>query len=347
MTTVTTLAVSELGPDTRARWATFRAQDSRLASPFLGPDFVALVGAARADVRVAVVEDDGQAVAFLPFQRDGLFGGQPVGAPLADCHGPVVAPGLEWSPLEVVAKAGLAVWSFDHLPLASAALAPFVSGTDDSPCLDLSAGFEAYAARRRTAGSAIVEKTARQARKLAREVGPLRFEAASTDISALAAVLGWKALQYRRTGREDLFARPWVREVAERVHRHNTTDSAGALSLLFSGERLVAGHLGLRSRSVWHWWFPAYDPVYATYSPGLVLLLEMARAAADQGVGTVDLGRGADPYKARFATGAVPLAQGRIEVASWRLTVRRQSLRARVRLRRLARVAAHAGRRHA
>src|SRR3712207_6884847 len=52
-----------------------------------------------------------------------------------------------------------------------------------------------------------------------------------------------------------------------------------------------SAHFGMRSRQVWHWWFPGYNHAHARHSPGALLLLEGARAAAEQGHQLVDLDR--------------------------------------------------------
>jgi CelD/BcsL family acetyltransferase involved in cellulose biosynthesis len=98
------------------------------------------------------------------------------------------------------------------------------------------------------------------------------------------------------------------------------------LSLLYAGERLVAGHFGMRGRSVWHYWFPAYDPEVAKYSPGLILLLKMAEHAPSLGVRTIDLGKGMSLYKQRLMNASVLLASGSVELPSWR-SIRRQMQR--------------------
>jgi|HubBroStandDraft_6_1064221.scaffolds.fasta_scaffold293846_2 hypothetical protein len=62
------------------------------------------------------------------------------------------------------------------------------------------------------------------------------------------------------------------------------------------------------------------------FFPGIILLLDLAKAASTYGVEIVDLGMGTYPYKTRLATGTVDLLHGRIErpsaVAAWR-TARR------------------------
>jgi CelD/BcsL family acetyltransferase involved in cellulose biosynthesis len=76
---------------------------------------------------------------------------------------------------------------------------------------------------------------------------------------------------------------------------------------------LVAAHFGIRSRRIWHWWFPAYDREFARYSPGLILLVEMMRAAEGLGLERIDLGRGEALYKRRLMTGAATVYSGCVE----------------------------------
>ena len=47
-------------------------------------------------------------------------------------------------------------------------------------------------------------------------------------------------------------------------------------SVLYVADQPAALHLGMCCRGVWHSWFPTYDVAFAKYSPGLLLLLELA-----------------------------------------------------------------------
>ena len=85
-----------------------------------------------------------------------------------------------------------------------------------------------------------------------------------------------------------------------------------SLSLLYAGDELVAGHFGLRDHGVVPTWFPAYAPSMGRYSPGLLLHLAMARAAADDGVDLIDMGRGAKTYKDELKSGDTTVAEGRV-----------------------------------
>jgi CelD/BcsL family acetyltransferase involved in cellulose biosynthesis len=120
----------------------------------------------------------------------------------------------------------------------------------------------------------------------------------------------WKSAQYRRTGRSDRFARPWIVELVERLFHSRGPSFSGLLSVLYAGGRPVAAHFGMRTPSVLACWFPAYDPAYARYSPGLILHLRMAEAAAGEGVAHLDLGRGEKEYKESLKTRDLVVSEG-------------------------------------
>jgi CelD/BcsL family acetyltransferase involved in cellulose biosynthesis len=316
---VRVVRASDLGPAETDAWARIQEGDPVLASPFFRPEFTAAVAAVRDDVRVGVLEEGGGTVGFLPFQltRRATRLGDPVGGGRSNAHGVIAAPDAEWSAREVVRGCGLRVWRFHHLVTAQTPFAPFHEQVVDSPFMDLSGGFEAYSAERRAAGSTALVQAARKARKLDREVGPLRFEPVA-EIGPLRDLMRWKSEQYRRTGQEDRFARRWNVELLERIHATRGPSFEGMLSALWAGDRLAGVHMGMRSRHVWHYWFPTYNPELRAYSPGLVLLATMAEAAPGLGLRTIDLGPGEAVYKQRFASGVARLAQGAVAPATVR-----------------------------
>src|SRR5262249_15136949 len=154
--------------------------------------------------------------------------------------------------------------------------APFHWSIDGSPQIDVSKGYDAYVQERRDAGSEQIKKTYNLMRRIEREVGSLRFIAESNNIASLATVLTWKSEQYRKSSNTDLFKPGWISDAANRIFNSRAGGFSGLLSLLYAGDQLIAGHFGMRSRRVWHYWFPAYEPKAARYSPGLILLLKMA-----------------------------------------------------------------------
>lgn len=302
----------DLSRDQAACWSRLQLADPALESPFFRPEFTSAVAAARRDVFVVLFEQAGEPAGFFPFQRTRWGLGRPVGGTLSDYHGAIVARPLELDPAGLLRACGLRVWDFHHLIASQRAFAPYHARLTGSPFLDLSDGFDAYRQARSAAGSKVIAQADRKGRKLSREVAPLRFEADDPDPAALHRLMGWKSDQYRRAGVTDTFASRWRVELIERIFATRTPDFAGVLSTLRAGERLVAAHFGMRSRTSLHWWFPAYDPQFGRFSPGVVLLAQLARSVEDWGVRTIDLGAGKEPYKDRLMSGSVPLAQGSV-----------------------------------
>jgi CelD/BcsL family acetyltransferase involved in cellulose biosynthesis len=216
----------------------------------------------------------------------------------------------------------LVCWDFDRLLASQRFFAPFHKLCEPSALIDLSHGYEAYVTERREGGSEQIKKCMNLLRRLQLEIGPVRFIAQSTDCSALSEVLAWKSRQYRQTGWRDLFALKWGRRLIEQIHAMESDRFAGMLSLLYAGNNLVAGHFGMRSRCVWHYWFPAYNPRFAKYSPGLLLLLKMAEHAPQMGLRTLDLGTGLTLYKRRLMNASVSVAEGSVERPSWLSLIR-------------------------
>jgi CelD/BcsL family acetyltransferase involved in cellulose biosynthesis len=324
------ISVNELDATLTAAWNSIQQRHGCFESPYFCPQFTQTVASVRDDVRVVVIENDGRPVGFFPHQRARWGRGAPVGGPLSDYHGVIAEPGSAWTVHELMRAARLAVWGFDHLVDASAKFDPYVTAHATSPQIDLSGGFEQYLQKLGDPPSDFVRK----ARKLAREVGELSFTPHQVDGGALESLLAWKSEQYRRTGAADAFGVRWTGELLRRLMNLQGAEFAGVCSVLRAGDRVVAVHAGMRSVRVLHWWFPTYDPAFARYSPGIILLLRVAEALAAAGVRSVDLGKGDAQYKRSLMTGAAELREGFVELPS--LLAKARSLR---------RVAeAHAGR---
>lgn len=312
------VAPADLDSGLCARWHALQAANPALASPYFCPGFTLAVARVRADVRVAVLEEEGAGVVgFFPYQARGRLG-RPVGAPVSDHHGVVAEAGTRWHWPALLRASGLWAWDFNHLPAAQAPSAATRRGA--SPYLDLSGGYAAWCARRVAAGSGRVAKLERAGRRLAQERGPLRFEArvpaADRRAAVLATVLRSKGLQFQRSGLRDPFQEPWTRALLHAIADTESAGFAGRLSALYAGDTLVAAHLGMRSAWAWHYWLPVYAHAQARHSPGLLLLLRMAEAAAGEGCRMLDLGKGDDGYKAAFADAALPLAEGSVSRSS-------------------------------
>jgi CelD/BcsL family acetyltransferase involved in cellulose biosynthesis len=300
---------AELGGPELERWRSLQEADVRLSNPFLSPEFVRTYGEHRPRVRVAVVEQDGRTVAFLPFERDGRSVARALGYRLADCQGVIGEDGAIPSMQDLLAAAGLSVFEFDHLLTHQADRVSVRSVAAPSPVIEVGEGYEAWIAEKRAASSRIKRALAK-GRKLEREVGELRFTYDSTDHSDLEQLMSWKSAQYARTGRADTFARPWMRSLLHDLLDVRAEGFSVRLSRLDAGPRTVALYLCLRSPRMLASWFPVFDREFAVYSPGLVSALSLVRAAADDGISTIDLGKGHEDYKQVLKSGDASVSRG-------------------------------------
>jgi CelD/BcsL family acetyltransferase involved in cellulose biosynthesis len=319
---VTVVRPAELGSTELALWRTMQRSSTQLRNPFLSPEFMLAVGNARTTARVGVLTEGSRIVGFFPHERRGRFLGTAIGMGISDCQALVHTPGLEWDARELVRACRLPVWEFNHLIAAQPAFAPYHRRLHGSPIMDLAGGYPEYV-RARSKETNAIKSLARKVRKLEREVGELRFELHSTDPAALRKLMQWKSAQYRRTRARDQFATSWVGQVVAELVPTSTAECTGTLSVLHAGDQLVAAHFGLRGSDVLSYWFPAYDPAFARFSTGLILLLRMAEAAASQGVRSVDLGRGQQRYKDELASYELMVAEGQVGISRPAIAVRR------------------------
>ena len=328
---ITVISARELSAQEVRSWSVLQDSNPALSSPYFSPQFTQAVAAVRDDVFVGVMEEAGQIVGFFPFQKGPMRMGRPVGGALSDFQAVIAAADAQWDAQELVAKCGLALWDFDHLLSYQAPFAFYHRVKADSPYLDLSNGYEAYASARREDGSEQINKSGdlpRKLRKLEREIGPVEFAAHKSDEEALRLLLKWKSQQYLSSLTTDVFSYQWTVALLRRLLEIQTPEFAGMLSVLSINGRIIAAHLGMRSKTHWHYWFPSYDHELAKYSPGLLLLLRMAQAAPQMGIKRIDLGKGESHYKNRLASGQVGIAEGSVLVKPWASlwrSVRRQT----------------------
>jgi CelD/BcsL family acetyltransferase involved in cellulose biosynthesis len=304
----------ELTRGLAACWNRIQSANPDLDSPYFAADYVRAVASVRGDVEVAVLESDGQATGFFPFQRSSRGVGLPVGGRLSDFQAVIALPGSEWSAPELIRSCRLTAWKFDHLLVSQGQFRPYHWAEAPSPFVDLADGFDAYRQARRHQGSRGIDSILYERRKAERRVGPVRFEFHTNDERVFQALLQWKGAQLRSSGQTDLFSSRWIVELLDRIRQCQGQDFSGVLSALYLGERLAAAHLGMRSGAVLHYWFPAYDPAQATSSAGQICFVELARAAANLGVRRIDLGKGREPYKLRLMSGSIAVAEGALDL---------------------------------
>ncbi len=306
------LRPEELGEGERERWRDVRAAADAPRSPFMEPEFTAAVGRVRPGARVAVLYEGAEPTGFLPHERGVLGQGRAIGLGVSDCQGAVLAPGVAPDPAGLLRACSVSSLAFDNLEAGQELFVPYAAEEHATYVIDVEKGYETYESVLRSQSPKFLKTTLAKERRLGRREGPVRFVFDERDPAALRALMAWKSAQYRRTGRGDRFAREWIVGLVGRLAETRAPECAGTLSVLYAGDRPVAAHFGLRSASVLACWFPAYDPSYARYSPGLVLHLRMAEAAAAEGIGLLDMGRGPAEYKDALKTGELAVHEGAV-----------------------------------
>jgi len=295
-------------------WEAFQARDPALANPFLSPHWPRALaevdGPDRRAGRVVVIRGDaGEPVGFLPLRlcRGAAL---PPGAPLSDYQALVCGPELKLDPRELVRAAGAARYDFNHLLARQAVFEPFMRGFSESQIVELSEGYEAYAAERRASGRDILKDTAKKRRKLERERGAVAFTALSPSAADFDRLVAWKREQYAQTRQTDIFAAGWPLELLRRLHARTDPAFGGALFTLHVDGALAAAHFALRGGPVLHAWFIAHDDEFSRYSPGLILIDHILQWASGQDIREFDLGAGDYRFKLQLANATRKVAHG-------------------------------------
>jgi CelD/BcsL family acetyltransferase involved in cellulose biosynthesis len=294
------------------QWELLRLGNPIYASPFYSPHFAQAVGEVRRDAQVAIFEHEGRIAGFLPFHRVRKRIAKPIGGHMNDYHGAILAPGLKLSDPGLLEAAGIEAYDFDHLPLQLGRGTGAADTGQTSPQMDLRDGYERCVAAKGDSWKRGYSDMARKARKMARELGPVHFEFASSSADLFEVHAAMRNALYRRMGQREDYCIGWEGVVLRRLRLLDSPDFRGVLNVLYAGSQPVAMHFGLVSQGVLHWWFPAYDLSAQRYSPGLQLIDHCARQAASQAVSTIDFGKGDDRYKSLFADHSVAMFKGSV-----------------------------------
>ncbi|MDP6446496.1 MAG: GNAT family N-acetyltransferase [Pirellulaceae bacterium] len=304
-------------------WDRFQQANSDLANPHFRPELFQAVSRVLPSLEVVVVRESEEICGFFPFSRGDNDRGTPFAQHMSDMEGMISATPLAIAPLDLLTAAELASWEFHHVPTTQPIFADHHHVTGECPYMDLSDGFEAYRRRQREAGHSELQNALRKSRKIERELGPLRFVPQSTDLAVLDQLLDWKSQQLQFLKLPNGLIKPWVRPLFEDLLSVDTPCFAGMLSSLYVGDSLAAVSLGLRSDSVLHGWVTSYNVELQKYSPGLLLLIEMAKHCETAGLRRIDMGQGPESYKQSFRSGGVELAAGVVDARRVRAAMSR------------------------
>lgn len=307
---------SELTEAERGAWAAFRAAGPLLDIPYFAPEFAQACEMARGDARVAVIRRGGAVKAFLPLHTGRVGYARPLGGPLGDYHGLIAEPGFDARATDILRAAGVPVFEFHSVLAAQGAFRPHHAWRDGSWVIDLSEGYDGFIEARSAAEAKAFRNIRSRRRKLEEAEDGFEFILDDPDPAVFETMVAWKRAQYRRTGVFDVFSVGWTNRLMRDIAGRRGDGFAGCVSSLRIGGRIAAVHVGMRSATAMHYWFPAYDPAFSNYGPGLALLLEIARGSAAQGVTAIHLGPGDYDFKQHLGGYQIGLAAGCVAAPS-------------------------------
>ncbi len=307
------ISASDLSPTLIQAWHALQDRSPDLASPFFCPEFTQAVARHRKDLRVTILQAGNDITGFLPFHRKMGGCGAPVGGQVSDYQGVIGAPDDPAAIPHLLRASGLAAYDFNHALAGNPIFAQNAYWRSRSPRADLRLGLDAW--RADINGQTKALKTLeRKRRKLARELGPLRFVVHDDCEPAWRDFLDWKNRALQQAGAAAFLGEPWLAKLIADLRVTQGDRFGGYFSTLYAGDRLVAAHFGIRSGRAWHWWFPTYDSTLRNHSPGLVLMLFCIEEAARVGLAELDFGRGTQRYKKEFGNRARELCEGSLEL---------------------------------
>lgn len=304
------LTFSELSSQHLECWAAQHTRASQhFACPLLRPEFVEDVAALRDSVRV-IVHDGPDGLSFLPvsLRRRGV-----AHAPaehMSDFEA-IIGPGFDIA--EMLAACRLSAYRFGHLLPSHGVSEPARWVSIPSPFIDLSEGFESYRVERLATRGRLIKEIERKLRKAERDFESVEFRLNDTQPDALEWLIREKSAQLHQRNQWDFLAVPWSVPLYDRTLRRNSDCFCGLVSTFRYEGRIVAAHFGLRSGTTLHSWTHCFDSSEKKTSPGMSLQYLLAKHCAEAGITRIDLGRGDEDYKPRFANGQAMICEGAVE----------------------------------
>jgi CelD/BcsL family acetyltransferase involved in cellulose biosynthesis len=300
--------IGDLGTEEVDAWRRLCDSDTNDRTAFLSPTFVARVGRVRPEVFVCIIRNGRVPRAFLPFQFRGsvervLRAAEPVGAEMSDYFGLIAPPDFRICPRQLLRLARLSALTFHHL--SDRQLSFGLTGEQPELGHRIVVGPDpaSYWMRLSAANKGFVNELRRRERKLARSLGPLRFEFDVSDKrEGLAFLIERKRWQYRETRVRDALAEAWKRDLLGVLAYTSELECSGVLSTLHAGETWVASHFGLRCGPTLHYWFPVYNEAVANAGPGHLLVKQIVDHSAAAGISVIDRGAGDQAHKSAYLT---------------------------------------------
>lgn len=308
------------GPELHAQWQALAAVDPH-ATIFQGPRFLGVwrdVLSGDEQVEVTTLRDGDELRAVVVGSRriedagtTWRFGG---GTEVTDYAGPVIADGHRDAVLDTWLPSLVADGSVDRFEFGGMAddtgLPEAIAGRLDAPganvkrssddvcpVVSIADGYDAYLD---ALPGKLRQEQKRKARKLVRELGQVSIDQVPASDLANGLDTFFAMQADAASPKAGFFQRDVMRTFFAALADEFARDDVFRLHVLSVGDRPAAATVSLVDGHRWGLYNSAFDPVLANFAPGMVLVTELLREAADQGLATFDLLRGDEPYKYRF-----------------------------------------------
>lgn len=304
---IDTLKPQALTAEDEALWTRLLAARPELSGPYFDVRYVKAVGTRVPRAGIARFWRGGRLAGFFPYQLRGDTL-QPLGAPLTDYHGIICEPGMPVAFDALMAATGARRLSFQgwtgDLPQTARAVSL------NRRVADTSDGFEAWYARQEAEHHKFFKNIRRCERNVEKDFGGFAFTWERVTPDLLDWVLGIKRAQYKHCGLHDIFDCGWTQDLLRALASFDDPAYGLRAGVFRHDGKVVAAEIGLLGDGQVHLWFPAYDPAYYRYSIGILLVVQMIRELAPQGIKRFDFGTGGEEYKDPLTVHAEAVCEG-------------------------------------
>lgn len=289
-------------------WLSFQSQTEDFKSPILSPYFSQEIEKVRDDVFLAIIRQDNEAVAFLPFHRRPNNFARPAGAPFSDYTALITAPNPNIKMADVLEMAEIEKFK------AIGLLDPYNICEVEDPEIDDSYGIDfCNGGPPNKTGKKQRKNVNRLKRHVEEKVGtPVGFIFDDRDRVHFERMLELKSNQTKVSGIHDFLSPEWVKNFMDNLFNKPREGLYGSMITLTAGSTPISFHFGLKLNNRMHPWIATFDPKYFSLSPGQIFLMDCPSVLKENNIEYYDLSTGHSHYKSTFTNTHKNVVHGKI-----------------------------------
>ncbi len=293
--------VIDLGELPREDWEVWRRHHAARrdgAGMCESPDFLVPLAQVIGHCRAVRIRDGAETVGYIPiYQPFGPSFAFPI--PMCDYQSVALFKSTRIDFHRILQQAGICRWKYENLTECNGlSEISHRFARRSVPVIQLGGSFSEYLGDRARGGTKF-QSIKKLSRRLAREVGNVSVVRPNSNEEFIDRLLEYK--QHRQPEQQP-FDR-FVRRALLRFAESQNGEIRGAPYVLMAGDDVLALSFLLEADDHAFGWFCGYEPRFAKYSPGSLLLLKVIEEMHVRKFKAFDLGPGGEPWKERFATG--------------------------------------------